>query len=38
MKKIAIANPERVNMNIDEAYIAGRTNEYKEFWEKYVLK
>lgn len=38
MKEIAIANPERINMKINEAYIATRTKEYKELWEQHVLK
>ncbi len=36
MKEIAIANPERINLKVDEAYIATRTKEYKELWEENV--
>lgn len=38
MKAIEIAHPERINLKIDEAYIAERTKEYKELWETHVSK
>ncbi len=38
MKKIEIANPERINLEVDEEYVAKRTKEYKALWEEKVSK
>jgi len=38
MKKIEIAHPERINLAVDEEYVAKRTKEYKALWEEKVTK
>lgn len=38
MKKIEISNPERINFEIDEEYVAKRTKEYKSLWEETAMK
>lgn len=38
MKKIEIANPERINLEVDEVYVAKRTKDYKALWEEKAMK
>ena len=38
MKKIEISHPERINLEVDEEYVAKRTKEYKALWEEKVTK
>jgi iron(III) transport system substrate-binding protein len=38
MKQIEIANAERINLEVDEEYVARRTKEYKALWEEKVMQ